>query len=297
MNGFSKYRMMLMINIIGQILGLMVTLILIWQNNLDGALISVVVSPSLIFLITFVGISNQRSLAGLIEANNISYSYIKKLSAYSVMALITAIAFPIVMIKIRNYIGSNVGLQEAGFWEGMNRISSYYLMFFNSLMTLYILPRFSEIDSVKEFRKEVFDFYKTIVPIFAFGLLLVYFLRNLIITIVFTPEFGPMQELFFWQLLGDFVKVLSVVIAYQFIAKRMFWHFVISEVFSVIITYATSIYFIDLYGVKGATIAHFVSYSMYYGIILMIFGTKLFGTLPTEELEISEEDEDEQSNN
>ncbi|MBT8260090.1 MAG: polysaccharide biosynthesis C-terminal domain-containing protein, partial [Bacteroidia bacterium] len=56
MNGFAKYKFLMIINIIGQILGLLVTLLLIWQNNIDGALISVVISPSLIFLITIVGI-------------------------------------------------------------------------------------------------------------------------------------------------------------------------------------------------------------------------------------------------
>lgn len=291
MNGYSKYRMLLIINITGQVLGLFVTLILIWQNNLDGALISVVIAPSLIFLVTFVGIINQKNLTHLIRADNISLGFIKKLSAYSVMALVSSIALPLVMISIRNYIGDTVGLKEAGFWEGMNRISSYYLMFVNSLMTLYILPRFSEIKSVKEFRYEVFNFYKTIMPVFGMGLLVIYLLRVFIIQIVFTAEFKPMEDLFLWQLLGDFVKVLSFVVAYQFIAKRMFWHFIISEIFSVLIIYSTSIYFIDLYGVKGVTIAHFVSYVMYFGIVLMVFGTKLFGTLPIEETEEDEENQ------
>lgn len=285
MNGYSKYRMLLIINIIGQVLGLSITLLLIYQNNLDGALVSVVISPSLIFLITFVGIVNQKNLTSLIRANDISFDFVKKLSAYSVMALVSAIALPIVMINIRNYIGNSVGLQEAGFWEGMNRISTYYLMFVNSLLTLYILPRFSEINSIKEFRHEVFSFYKTIMPVFGMGLLVIYLLRPFIISIVFSKEFKPMEELFLWQLLGDFMRVLSVVIAYQFIAKRMFWHFIISEVFSVLIIYTTSIYFIDIYGVKGATIAHFVSYVLYFGIVLMVFSSKLFGELPEDEID------------
>ena len=276
MNGYSKYRMLLMINIIGQVLGLLVTLILIWQNSLDGALISVVISPSLIFLITFVGISNQKNLVSLIKANNLSLDLIKKLSTYSMMALISLIALPLIMIQIRNYIANTIGMQEAGFWEGMNRISSYYLMFVSSLMTLYILPRLSEIDGVKEFRREIWSFYKTIVPIFGMGLLTIYFLRPFIITIVFSEEFKPMEDLFLWQLLGDLVKVLSIAIAYQFIAKRMYWHFIITEVFLVIMLYTTSLYFIDSHGAKGATIAHFVSYLMYYGVILLIFGTSLF---------------------
>lgn len=276
MNGYSKYRMLLVINIIGQVLGLMITLILIWQNNLDGALISVVIAPSLIFLITFVGIVNQKSLVSMINSDNIRIEYIKKLSTYSMIALISSIALPMVMIQIRNYIANTVGMQEAGFWEGMNRISTYYLMFVSSLMTLYILPRLSEIESAKEFRREIFEFYKTIIPIYAMGLFAIYLLRPFIVSIVFTKEFEPMENLFLWQLLGDFVKILSIAIAYQFIAKRMYWHFIITEVFLVAMLYYTSVYFIDGYGVKGATIAHFASYMMYYGVILMILGTSLF---------------------
>jgi PST family polysaccharide transporter len=130
-------------------------------------------------------------------------------------------------------------------------------------------------------------------PVFGVGLLVIYLLRPFIISIVFSKEFKPMEDLFLWQLLGDFVRVLSVVIAYQFIAKRMFWHFMISEIFSVIMIYATSVYFIDMYGVKGATIAHFASYVLYFGIVLMIFSSKLFGPLPENELQADESEVDE----
>ena len=278
-NGFSKYKILLVINIIGQILGLSITLILIWQNNIDGALVSVVITPSIIFLITLVAITNRRSLSSQIKASNFDLSIIKKLSVFSLMALITAIFLPLVTIVIRNYIIENIGMKEAGYWEGMNRISNYYLMFVNSLLALYILPRFSEINKIKEFRKEVLNFYKTLMPVFGIGLVLVYLFRDFIISIIFSNEFRPMEDLFLWYLLGDFVKVLSVVIAYQFLAKKMFWHYMITEVFLVLLIYFSSIYFIDLYGVRGATIAHFVTYLFYFGVILLIFGTSLFGVI------------------
>ncbi|WP_223033805.1 O-antigen translocase [Hanstruepera marina] len=287
LNGFSKYKILIIINIIGQILGLSVTILLIYKERIDGALISVAISESLIFLITLVGVANQRSLIPLLQVKHISFNYLKKLSSFSVMAIFSAILLPIVALAIRSYIiESNdnevIGMQEAGYWEAMNRISKYYLMFVSSLLTLYILPRFSEIDNVKEFRSEVFNFYKTIIPIFGAGLLVIYLLRRFIVALVFSEEFEPVQELFLWQLLGDFVKVLSIVIAYQFLAKKMFWHYIITEAFSVIILYFMSIYFIDIYGVKGANIAHFVTYVLYYGLILLIFSTSLFGVIPEE---------------
>ena len=279
MNGFSKYRILLIINIIGQIMGLSVTLLLIWQNNIDGALISVVISPSLIFLITLIGILNRRNLMDHIKVSNIDFKWIKKLGPFTLMAVVSGIALPLVTIAVRNYIIGSEGMKDAGYWEAMNRISTYCLMFVNSMMVLYFLPRFAEINNKKEFRSEVFSFYKTVAPFFGLGLLVIYFLKQFIVTIFLTDDFLPVQNLFGWQLLGDFIKILSVVIAYQFIAKRMFWHFIITELFLVFITYFTSLYLIDIYGVIGANMAHFASYVMYFGVILLIFGSSLFGVL------------------
>ncbi|MCL6296548.1 O-antigen translocase [Jejuia spongiicola] len=277
MNGFSKYKILIIINIIGQILGVSITLLLIFQRKLEGALISVVIAESLIFLITLVGIINRRSLTPLIQVKYVSFSYFKRLSSYSVMALFSAVLLPIVALAIRSHIIENIGYKDAGFWEAMTRISKYYLMLVSSLMALYILPRLSEINTAKAFKKEVFGFYKIVIPIMLIGFLLIYLLKPYIVAIVFSEEFKPVEGLFLWQLLGDFFKVLSMVIAYQFLAKKMFWHYVVTEAFLIIILYATSIYFIKIFDVEGAVIGHFVSYLMYYGVILLIFRSSLFG--------------------
>ena len=278
MNGFSKYKILIIINIIGQILSVSVALLLIYQEKLKGALISVVIAESLIFLITLVGIINRRSLVDLISPKNVNLSFFKKISSYSVMALFTAVLLPFVAIAIRSYIIDNIGYKDAGFWEAMTRISKYYLMLVSSLIALYLLPRFSEIDDTKEFKKEVFSFYKTVIPILFVGMFIIYVLKKYIVLAIFSEEFAPVEDLFIWQLLGDFVKVLSIIIAYQFLAKKMFWHYILTEAFLIIILYTTSVYFINLFeGVKGAVVAHFVSYLMYYGIILLIFGSSLFG--------------------
>ena len=282
MNGFSKYKILLIINIIGQIMGLCVTLLLIYQNSIEGALISVVIAHSLIFLITFVGILNRRNLTSSIKVSNIDFKWIKKFTPFFLMILVSGIALPLIFIVIRNYIIESEGLKEAGFWEAMNRISSYYLMFINSLMALYFLPRFTEINSKTEFRKEILSFYKKGMPIIGLGFLIIYFLRPFFVALFLTQEFNAVQDLFGWQLLGDFVKVLSIVIAYQFIAKKMYLQYIITEVFLVIILYLTSIYFVDIYGVKGANIAHFITYLLYFGIILLIFSSSLFGIVSKE---------------
>ena len=285
MNGFSKYKILFIINIIGQILGLLVTILLIWQDNIDGALIAVVITPALNLLITVVGILYRKNLMHLIKITDFSFSILNLLSPYIIMAIASSIAMPIVLIIIRNYLISEIGLKEAGYWQAMNRVSDYYLMFINSLMVLYILPRFAEINTKKEFRKEVFSFYKTVMPVFGLILLLIYFSRSVLVNVLFTEDFHAVQELFGYQILGDFMRVLSMVIAYQFLAKKMFTHFIILEIFLFVFIYFSSVYFIDIYGLQGAVMAHCLSYFMHFAIILLIFGSSLFGILPDEGLD------------
>lgn len=279
MNGFSKYKILLIINIIGQVLGLSVTLLLIWQDKIDGALIAVVITPALNLLITIVGIAFRKNLMSYIKISEIRFFVLRQLSPFMVMALVSSIALPIVYIIIRNYIVSEIGIKEAGYWTAVTRVSDYYLMFINSLMALYILPRFTEIDSHKEFRKEVFSFYKTILPLFAAILGIIYLSRSLLVTLLFTEEFRPIEDLFGYQILGDFMRVMSMVIAYKFLAKKMFAHFIIIEVFLFVIMYVSSIYLIDLYGLKGAVMGHCLSYFMHFAIVILIFGSSLFGIL------------------
>ena len=287
MNGFSKYKILFIINIIGQVLGLLVTILLIWQDNIDGALVAVVIAPALNLLISIVGILYRKNLMNYLKISDFSFSVLNNLSPYMIMALVSSIAIPIVLIIIRNYLITEIGLKEAGYWQAMNRVSDYYLMFINSLMVLYILPRFAEINTKKEFRKEVFSFYKTIMPIFALILLVIYLSRSLLVSLLFTQDFQPVEELFGYQILGDFMRVLSMVIAYQFLAKKMFAHFIVLEIFLFVIIYFTSIYFIDLYGLKGAVMGHCLSYIMHFGIILLIFGSSLFGVLSDEDVKES----------
>ena len=283
MNGFSKYRMMLVINILGQIVGLLITLLLIYRNNVDGALIAVVLTPSLGFLITLVGFSNQRSLATDIKINRISLPIARKLAPYVMVALVTTVAMPITFIAIRNYITDHIGLKEAGYWEAMNRISDYYLMFVNSVMALYIIPKFRNIETKSAFKAEVKSFYQNFLPYVMMGLTVIYLLKPYIVRFVFSESFQPVESLFLWQLLGDLVKVLSTVIAFHFLAKKMFWHFIIIEVFLFLNLYVSSITLIDNFGLKGAVMGHFVAYLMQYGIILLIFSSPIFGVLTDED--------------
>lgn len=277
LNGFSKYKLYIILNIITNILGMFITLFLVWRHGLEGALYGVVIIPAINLLITLILILNHRSFVGFLSIASISKKYIKNLSSFALMQLVSAILIPVVMTAIRLEIVDVESTTQAGYWEAIHRLSGYYMMFFTTLMTVYVLPKLSSVTSNKEFRDEIINFYKTVLPFFAIGILIIYFMKIIVIKVVFTSEFMPMQSLFGWQLLGDLFKIMSVVIAYQFLAKNMFWSYIITEFISIAIIYLSSMYLIGEHGFIGASMAHFFSYVCYLIVVLFFFRKALFG--------------------
>jgi PST family polysaccharide transporter len=186
------------------------------------------------------------------------------------MAIFSAITGPFVYIFLRNHLIDSVGIEEAGYWESMSRISSYYMLFVSSLMSMYFLPQLAVSNEVKT--KLIFrNYFKTIVPVFFIGIVLIYFSRNLIITILFTNEFQPVSNLFFWQLLGDFFKVCSWILALHFLAKKQTFAYFVSEILSYSMLIVLGYFAINHFAAEGAVLAYAVTYLFYLCMLLLNF--------------------------
>jgi PST family polysaccharide transporter len=100
-------------------------------------------------------------------------------------------------------------------------------------------------------------------------MIIVYVLRNYIIQFIY-PDFTGMEPLFKWQLLGDFVRLCALVLAHQFLAKRLVKSFLITEIISLGLFFILSKVFIQHYGTEGIVIAHFVRYVIYFVIVVFV---------------------------
>ena len=275
-NGYSKYKFIIFINIATNILGLIITIFLIINYKITGAFYAVVLVPAIAIIVTVAAIFKKRFALSLIGFSHFRVSYIKRFVTYTGMTVFSAMLTPWIFIGIRQHIIAVDGMQNAGYWDAMLRLSDYYLMFATTVLTLYVLPKLAETTTRNGFRKEIFNFYKTILPLFGVGLIVLFFIKSYLIPIIFTKDFLTMLPIFKWQLAGDFFRVASIVIAYQFVAKNMFWYFVGTNIFSLAVIYGSSIYFVDRYGFVGAGMAHFLSYAVYLCVVVFIFRKSLF---------------------
>jgi len=274
LNGEKEIKKFIIVNILSNLILLLITSLLIYSFGLIGALYALVTNQSLIFFVT---------LSFVLKSSWFNFKYFKKgfdkknaikLGKYSLMALTTAITLPVSHLIIRNYIGETISWDAAGYWQGIWYISSMYLMVITASLSVYYLPRLSEIKNNKELKKEIINGYKIIIPIVTILALGIYLFRELIITIAFSEKFIPMLNLFKWQLIGDVIKIISWLLSYVLLAKAMTRIFIYTEILFNTSFVIGAYIFIKYFGLIGITYAYSLNYLLYLAMMVYIFRKK-----------------------
>lgn len=276
LNGKKQLKSYTIVNISGSVISLVFTLILVFFYKIEGALYSLVLSQSIIFFVT---------ASIIIKSEWFSWQYFRiafdkdiaiKLSQYSLMAIVTALTLPISQILIRKIIIEKLGIDHAGYWQGIMRISDGYLLLVTTSLNTYYLPKLSSLRNNEDIKKEILDGYKIILPIVLLCCIIIYYLRFFIINTLYTPAFKEMENLFVFQLLGDFFKIAAWVLAYLMLAKAMIKTYIITEIIFNITYVLSSYVFIDYFRLQGVTIVFFINYTLYFLLMIFIFRKTLF---------------------
>jgi PST family polysaccharide transporter len=264
LNGKKEIHRYVVANISGS---LVVTTVMAIQLKLYGALVALAIYQSLTFFVT---------LALTYKASWFKFHYLfgrvdkraaKNLAKYTAMALTGAICVPISHILIRNHLGETLGWNAAGYWEAMWRLSTAYLMLVTMTLSVYYLPKLSELQSPTEIKREILQGYRIILPVAAVCGLSIYLLRDFIIRVLFTDEFSGMEVMFAWQMVGDTLKIGSWILSYLMLGKAMMKLFVVSEVGFSVLFYTLSVMFTNQLGLEGMAIAHATNYLLYWVVM------------------------------
>lgn len=267
LNGKKEILKLVLANIAGSLFALIVTSILAIKLHLYGALIALSIYQSIAFIVTLFLCYRADWFKFSSLFGKIDLEITKKLSSFIWMALVSAICVPLSQILIRAYLSQEFGLAYAGYWEAMIRLSTVYLMLVTTTLGVYYLPRLSELKMIDEIKKEVYLGYKFLFPLAVAGGVVIFVLRDLIIKVLFSPSFAPMQSLFFWQMMGDALKIGSWILAYLMLSKAMTKLYISTEIIFTLSLIALTYVCTQLFGFEGVSIAHLINYGMYWVVI------------------------------
>lgn len=275
LQGLGNYRRVTWVELIMNVCNLTIVGFLTFRFGLSGALLATVCVPVFYFF----------SSASFLKVNVLSFKMMwskwiaKNLLLYSLMTLFSGVAFPLLFILIRNHLSNNLGKDAVGYWEAMNQFSYFYFILLNSIMLMYVLPKITAHTSNSFYRSQVAEYFKKLMPLFAFFLFALFFLRKYAILVLFSPEFSSVESLFGWQLLGDFFRALTLILSLYFHARRMTIPYVLIDLLLFLSLYFFTLLFVDVYGLVGAVKAHFLSYFIYFVVTFFWLRKILFKSL------------------
>ena len=269
-NGLNKIKLYVLVNIFSNIISAIILVILVLEMEIIGAFYALAINQifSLLINVIFFFIYKPFEIGWVFK--KFIYDNLKKLSSFSIMAVVGPTCLIISTFIVRDFIFAEFGSDYAGSWEAMWRISAIYLLFLITTFKFYLIPTFSKLDD-NELKKEVFKIWKVVIPIIIIITAGVYITKDLIINILLSKEFILINAIIFFHLLGDIIKINCWVLGNIMISKADTKSFIFFQIEWSVVFVALTYLFIGKYGFVGVSISYFITYIIHFSLLNLYF--------------------------
>lgn len=269
-NGLNKIKLYVLVNIFSNIISAIILVILVLEMEIIGAFYALAINQifSLLINVIFFFIYKPFEIGWVFK--KFVYDNLKKLSSFSIMAVVGPTCLIISTFIVRDFIFAEFGSDYAGSWEAMWRISAIYLLFLITTFKFYLIPTFSKLDN-NELKNEVFKIWKIVIPIIIIITASVYITKDLIINILLSEEFMLINTIIFFHLLGDIIKINCWVLGNIMISKADTKSFIFFQIEWSVIFVALTYLFIGKYGFVGVSISYFITYIIHFSLLNLYF--------------------------
>ena len=269
-NGLNRIKLFVIVNIISNIVSAVILVLFVLKMQIIGAFYALVVNQILSLIINIIFYTVYKPFLIQWIFKKYINDYFKKLSSFSIMAIVGPVCLIISSFIVRDYLYDKFGADYAGSWEAMWRISAIYLLFLITTFKFYLIPTFSKLNDI-ELKKEVFKIWKIVIPIIILITTAVYFSKNIIINLLLSNEFILINSIIFFHLIGDIIKINCWVLGNIMISKAKTKSFVFFQIEWSLVFVTLTYIFIEKYGFVGVSISYFVTYIIHFSLLNIYF--------------------------
>lgn len=275
LNGRKQIKTYVIANIAGSLVTALTAVLLVLKFGLYGVLVAMAISQALACVVTIWLFQRTCQMSWKNLLGPINPDIARRLGGFALISATSALAVPFAQMLIRDGLVNRLGWQSAGLWQALWKISEMHLMLLTTTLSLYFLPRFSEIKDATGLRKEVMKCYRFVLPLVMASASLIYLLREFFIPVLLTAEFLPLTEVLGWQMVGDVLKISSWVMAYTMISHAQVRIFIITELVFTMLWVVLTLGGASIDGLRGATIGYVLTYAAYGVAMIFLFSNLL----------------------
>ena len=170
------------------------------------------------------------------------------------------------------WLNVHAGTEQVGFYQaGYTLINKYTGLILTALGMEYY-PRLAKVaDSRLRLRAFVSQEINVAIAVMAPVVALFILLRELVVWILYTPEFNVILTFVSWGMVGTVLRTLSWCLAFTILAKGDGKTYLWTEVASAVTNLALNILFYRWWGLTGLGMAFLVSYLLYTLIVAVVY--------------------------
>lgn len=271
-NGFQNYRKYFKIRITTTVVGFVLTILLVLSLNEYGALLAIILAPSVICLLSLFYVRNEFWVKAL-YFRFFDKEKLKLLLKYTSITVFAAIIWPVERLILRTYVINHISADEAGLWQATQNINNYIVNIAIGSFSIYLLPKLSSITNNLELKKELISIFKWIVPISLVGFFAIYILRDFVVLLLYSKDFLKVGYYLPLQMLGSFFWMCKVPLMNYLLAKEHTNVYIVNELVFALMYILVAIVLIPMYQVQGIQMA-FAVYNFFYLITNVILVRK-----------------------
>ena len=253
MNGLGHYRRWALINMVSSLWQMVWVAFFLWTGRLS--VLSIVATQSIVAGIFAAQIAARAGFS-LREIRKTALDIRAPWASYAMMGIIPMLMSPVVLTFMRSTIGTELGWDAAGIWQGIWKISDFMVAFFSAILGVIILPKVSEKMTKSEFWSMFRPILLKSMALALVAVVILYFGRSLLVMVMLSSAYSGAADYMQMQLLGDFFRVGGWALGLVLIARRETKKFLTIEICSQLILASATYAFVKLYEFNGPMMAY-----------------------------------------
>ena len=253
MNGLGHYRRWALINMVSSLWQMLWVAFFIYTGRLS--VLSIVATQCIIAGV-FAGQIAARAGFSLSEIRKTALDIRLPWASFALMGIVPMILTPVVLTFMRSTIGTNLGWNAAGIWQGIWKISDFFTAFFSAILGVIILPKVS----AKMAKSEFWGLFRPIllktILLALVAVVILYFGRSRLVAVMLSSAYAGAADYISVQLLGDFFRVGGWALGLVLIARRETKKFLMLEICSQLVLATSTYFFVKLYEFNGPMMAY-----------------------------------------
>jgi len=270
LNGKSEYKKVASIGMMTNVFTLVVSVFLMHKYNLQGAIIGLLITSIIMFVISSYYFFKIYSITIFFQPFQFVKQEIFPLLNYSLMSLVSIIMSFAFSYYMRITIIDKFSLEYAGYYEAVFRISGFYMIFINTFVSFYYLPELAKCSSKEEVILLTKEYYKKVLPLFVIGLVVLLLGIDFFVPLFFNKSFLVITPFVKYQVVLDLIKSICLILGIRFFAFGKTKGFLLTEIFSFTINFILFVIAMHLFDFRGVWYSQIAS-SFLYLIVLIIF--------------------------